>query len=94
MTILPAIAAHFIWVGGVIGTGLRLDVVLWVTNFRFAIVATTFHASFIDVDFVYVILIVFSVDTTGWVVTILFGIELGSFRCAHANLSTVEVLTQ
>ena len=90
-----AIAAQSFWVDGFIGTGLRLDVAPWVTNLRFAFHATTYHASIFDVDsFVYVLLLVISVDTTGWVVTIFFGIELVSFRCAHADLSTVEVLTQ
>ena len=90
----PAIAAHSFWVDGFIGAGLRLDVAPWVTYFRFAAFTATYHASIFDVSFVYVFLLVFSVDTAGWVVTIFFGIELVGFRCAHADLSTVEVLTQ
>ena len=95
MTIPPAIAAYSFWVDGFIGARLRLDDAPWVTYFRFATLTATYHASFFDVDsFVYVLLLVFSVDTAGWVVTIFFGIELVGFRCAHADLSTVEVLTQ
>ena len=90
----PAIAAHPFWVDGFIGAGLRLDQAPWVTYFRFAFRAATYHASIFDVFFFYVTILVFSVDTAGWVVTIFFGIGLVGFRCAHADLSTVEVLTQ
>ena len=89
MTMLPAIAAYSSWVGVAIGARLWLDHVIWVTDFRFAFRATTFHVSLADA-----ILSISLVYTAGWIVTIFFGIELVGSRCAHADLSTVEVLTQ
>ena len=86
---LAAVAAHSYWVGGAIGARLRLDQAPWVTYFRFAFRAATYHAPLFDAT-----LLISLVYTAGWIVTIFFGIGLVGIRCAHADLSTVEVLTQ